>query len=170
MDDRQKKILDRLENQCARRECCSSDVLRKATELLEGDEAAAREVLGSLTEGGFVDDSRYAAAFATTAAMRPPSPARNPASPAGDRTRYGSPWRQSAFPRKSLTPHWRRSTGTVPRRSSAGCWRRSGRPSKATRRPSSNCSATPCHGATNTSRYAESWTKSPASVRASGGI
>ena len=32
MDDRQKKILDRLENQCARRECCSSDVLRKATE------------------------------------------------------------------------------------------------------------------------------------------
>lgn len=64
MDDRQKKILDRLENQCARRECCSSDVLRKATELLEGDEAAAREVLGSLTEGGFVDDSRYAAAFA----------------------------------------------------------------------------------------------------------
>lgn len=64
MDDRQKKILDRLENQCARRECCSSDMLRKAAELLEGDEAAAREVLGILTEGGFVDDSRYAAAFA----------------------------------------------------------------------------------------------------------
>lgn len=64
MDDRQKKILARLENQCARRECCSSDMLRKAAELLEGDEAAAREVLGSLTEGGFVDDSRYAAAFA----------------------------------------------------------------------------------------------------------
>lgn len=64
MDDRQKKILARLENQCARRECCSSDVLRKAAELLEGDEAAAREVLGSLAEGGFVDDSRYAAAFA----------------------------------------------------------------------------------------------------------
>ena len=148
MDDRQKKILDRLENQCARRECCSSDVLRKATELLEGDEAAAREVLGSLTEGGFVDDSRYAAAFA--------------------REKSGiTGWGPYKI---RLTPHWRRSTGTVPGRSSAGCWRRSGRPSKVTRLPSSNCSATPCHGATNTSRYAESWTKSPASVRASGGI
>ena len=64
MDDRQKKILSRLERQCARREYCSHDMLKKASELLEGDMAAAQEVLDSLLSGGFVEDRRYAAAFA----------------------------------------------------------------------------------------------------------
>ena len=64
MEDKHKKILDRLESQCARREYCSSDMLKKAAELLEGDMEAAQEILGKLIAGGFVDDRRYAAAFA----------------------------------------------------------------------------------------------------------
>ena len=64
MDERQKKILGKLERQCARREYCSSDMLKKAAGLLDGDLTAARELLDSLTADGFLDDRRYAAAFA----------------------------------------------------------------------------------------------------------
>lgn len=64
MDERQKKILSRLERQCVRAEYCSSDILKKAVSLLEGDTVAAKEVLDSLIGNGFVDDRRYAAAFA----------------------------------------------------------------------------------------------------------
>lgn len=64
MDERQKKILGKLERQCARREYCSSDMLKKAAGLLDGDLTAAQELLDSLTADGFLDDRRYAAAFA----------------------------------------------------------------------------------------------------------
>lgn len=64
MDADHKKILGRLERQCARREYCSADILKKATALLEGDTQAAGELLDSLKANGFVDDRRYAAAFA----------------------------------------------------------------------------------------------------------
>lgn len=58
------KLLKQLENQCARREYCSSDILSKACAKLEGDADAAREILDSLVKDGFVDDLRYASAFA----------------------------------------------------------------------------------------------------------
>ncbi len=64
MDERSKKVLDRLEAQCARREYCVSDIRRKALERLEGDEAAAAEVVEALVRERYVDDARYAAAFA----------------------------------------------------------------------------------------------------------
>lgn len=64
MEGNVKKVLSRLEAQCARREYCSSDVLRKAMEKLDGDTAAAAEVLACLVGGGYVDDFRYASAFA----------------------------------------------------------------------------------------------------------
>ncbi len=63
-EDRTIQVLRRLERLCAGRECCSSDIYRKALEKLGGDENAAEEILGKLTEGGFVNDARYAAAFA----------------------------------------------------------------------------------------------------------
>ena len=47
-----------------KKECCSSEILKKASASLDGDEAAAREVLESLVADRFVDDGRYAAAFA----------------------------------------------------------------------------------------------------------
>lgn len=60
----EKKVLERLQRQCARAEYCSSDVYRKALKALEGDEEGAARILASLTEDRYVDDRRYAAAFA----------------------------------------------------------------------------------------------------------
>ena len=42
---------------------------QKALKALDGDEAAAVEVLDSLVEDGFVDDARYAGAFAREKAV-----------------------------------------------------------------------------------------------------
>ena len=59
----EKKVLERLERQCARAEYCSADIRRKALKALEGDAAAAERVLESLVKNRFVDDARYAGAF-----------------------------------------------------------------------------------------------------------
>lgn len=64
MDDKAKKVLARLQAQCARREYCRSDVFAKAIKALEGDMDAAGEIVESLIGDRFVDDSRYASAFA----------------------------------------------------------------------------------------------------------
>ena len=63
MDD-SKKIKERLQRLCVRRECCSSEIFQKAVAALDGDEDEARRILESLTEDRFVDDTRYASAFA----------------------------------------------------------------------------------------------------------
>lgn len=60
----EKKVLERLQRQCARAEYCSSDVYRKALKALEGDAEGAARILSSLTGDRYVDDRRYAAAFA----------------------------------------------------------------------------------------------------------
>lgn len=64
MNDAQKKVQNALEAMCARREYCSADILRKAADRLEGDVPAATLILDSLKSRGFVDDLRYASAFA----------------------------------------------------------------------------------------------------------
>ena len=64
MTDQQKKILDRLRGLCSRREYCSADVLKKAKDALEGDVQAAQEVVDSLIKDKYVDDLRYASAYA----------------------------------------------------------------------------------------------------------
>ena len=64
MEEKTKKVLNRLEGQCSKREYCSTDVYAKALKGLEGDAEAAREVLESLLADGFVSDLRYATAFA----------------------------------------------------------------------------------------------------------
>lgn len=60
--EEQGKVLDRLRRLCSRREYCSSDIFRKASEAL--DKEAASEVLRVLVEERYVDDLRYASAFA----------------------------------------------------------------------------------------------------------
>ena len=60
----EKKVLERLQRQCARMEYCISDVRRKALKALEGDADAAERIVASLVRDRFVDDRRYAAAFA----------------------------------------------------------------------------------------------------------
>lgn len=64
MDERTKKILSRLEAQCSRREYCRSEIYAKALKALKQDADAADEVTESLLKDRFVDDLRYASAFA----------------------------------------------------------------------------------------------------------
>ena len=56
--------MDRLQASCSKREYCSSDVFRKALKAFDGDRELAGKVLQSLLDDKFVDDLRYASAFA----------------------------------------------------------------------------------------------------------
>ena len=58
------KVLERLQRQCARMEYCVSDIRRKALKAMEGDVEAAARIVDALVRDRFVDDRRYAAAFA----------------------------------------------------------------------------------------------------------
>ncbi|MBP5486066.1 MAG: RecX family transcriptional regulator [Bacteroidales bacterium] len=58
------KVLDRLQAQCSKREYCSSDILRKGLTAFDGDREQATKLLDSLIQDRFVDDLRYATAFA----------------------------------------------------------------------------------------------------------
>lgn len=58
------KILSRLQAQCARREYCSKDIYAKALKATEGDAQASAEIVAALVEEKYVDDLRYAGAFA----------------------------------------------------------------------------------------------------------
>ena len=58
------RILNNLRRQCSRREYCSTDILSKALKSLEGDREAAAKVVDTLVEEKYVDDSRYAQAYA----------------------------------------------------------------------------------------------------------
>ena len=63
------KVLPYLQNICAKREYCRSEILKKAETALEGDRQAAQEMLDSLVADRFVDDARYAAAMSTKQKM-----------------------------------------------------------------------------------------------------
>ena len=58
------RCLSRLQKLCSKAEYCRADVFRKALKDLEGDEEAAAKVVEALTADKYVDDARYAAAFA----------------------------------------------------------------------------------------------------------
>lgn len=58
------KVLDRLQTLCSKRECCRSDVRKKALAALDGDGEAADRIVESLVADRFLDDLRYASAFA----------------------------------------------------------------------------------------------------------
>ncbi|MGM9765898.1 MAG: regulatory protein RecX [Candidatus Cryptobacteroides sp.] len=58
------KVLGRMQAQCSRRECCSSDIYKKVLKAVDGDVEMAGDVLESLEKDGFIDDFRYASAFA----------------------------------------------------------------------------------------------------------
>ncbi len=64
MEDKKQRVYSSLESQCAKREYCTADIYKKALDKLEGDSAAADEIVAKLVEGGFVSDLRYAGAFA----------------------------------------------------------------------------------------------------------
>ena len=58
------RCLSRLQKLCSKAEYCTADIRRKALKDLEGDADAAEKVVASLIEDRYVDDARYAAAFA----------------------------------------------------------------------------------------------------------
>ena len=58
------KVLDKLRRLCSRREYCTSDILKKASEALDGDQNRAEEILQVLVSERYVDDLRYASAYA----------------------------------------------------------------------------------------------------------
>ena len=58
------KILNTLQRQCVKREYCQYDIFRKALKAFEGDKDLAQRAVDALAADKFVDDSRYAAAFA----------------------------------------------------------------------------------------------------------
>lgn len=57
-------VLTRFQALCSKSEQCSSDILRKLLKAFEGDESKALEVLDALKADKFIDDARYAGAFA----------------------------------------------------------------------------------------------------------
>lgn len=61
MEPETQRTLNRLMRLCAGREYCSGDIRRKLAGLPEAD---ARAVLDALLREGYVDDARYARAFA----------------------------------------------------------------------------------------------------------
>ena len=58
------RCLSRLQKLCSKAEYCTSDVYRKAMKDLDGDAEAAARVVASLVKEKYVDDVRYAEAFA----------------------------------------------------------------------------------------------------------
>ena len=58
------RTLARLQKLCAKAEYCRADVYRKALKALDGDSAQASRLVDSLVEDRYVDDARYASAFA----------------------------------------------------------------------------------------------------------
>ena len=62
--DALKTVKSQLEALCAKREYCESDIRRKAMDRLEGDRQKADEVVAALVADKFVNNARYASAFA----------------------------------------------------------------------------------------------------------
>ena len=58
------RCLPRLQKLCSKAEYCRADVYRKALKDLEGDAEAAAKVVEQLVADKYVDDARYASAFA----------------------------------------------------------------------------------------------------------
>ena len=60
----EKSVLSGLQNQCSKREYCRRDIYQKALKGMEGDSEAAGRIVDSLVKEKYVDDLRYASAFA----------------------------------------------------------------------------------------------------------
>lgn len=58
------RCLSRLQKLCSKAEYCRADMYRKALKDLEGDEEAAHKVVETLVAEKYVDDARFASAFA----------------------------------------------------------------------------------------------------------
>ena len=57
-------VADRMRTLCSRREYCISDIRRKIAAALDGDQTRTDAVLDILVKENYIDDGRYARAFA----------------------------------------------------------------------------------------------------------
>ena len=58
------KVLDRMRNLCSRREYSRADIIKKAMSALDGDREKAEKVIEILVAEKYIDELRYASAFA----------------------------------------------------------------------------------------------------------
>ena len=58
------KVADRMRRLCSRREYCVGDIRKKLMVQLEGNAAEAAEILEHLMKEKYIDDLRYASAYA----------------------------------------------------------------------------------------------------------
>lgn len=58
------KVADRMRALCSKREYCSSDIMKKVLTALGDDKEAAHKIVSSLIEEKYIDDLRYASAYA----------------------------------------------------------------------------------------------------------
>jgi regulatory protein len=58
------RVTDRMRTLCSKREYCRADILKKVMTALDGDKANAEKVVARLIEEKYIDDLRYASAFA----------------------------------------------------------------------------------------------------------
>lgn len=58
------KVLDRMRNLCSRREYCRADIMKKAMSALDGDRETAEKLVEILVTEKYIDELRYASAFA----------------------------------------------------------------------------------------------------------
>ena len=58
------KVIDRMRNLCSRREYCKADIMKKALAALDGDRGNAEKVIEVLVSEKYIDELRYASAFA----------------------------------------------------------------------------------------------------------
>lgn len=58
------RVLDRMRALCSRREYCRADMMKKVVSALDGDRAEAEKIVDMLVKDKYIDDLRYASAFA----------------------------------------------------------------------------------------------------------
>lgn len=58
------RVTDRMRRLCSRREYCRSDIMSKVVVALDGDREQAAEIVETLVNEKYIDDLRYASAFA----------------------------------------------------------------------------------------------------------
>lgn len=58
------RVTDRMRRLCSRREYCRSDIMSKVVVALEGDKEQAAKIVETLVNEKYIDDLRYASAFA----------------------------------------------------------------------------------------------------------
>ena len=58
------RCLSRLQKLCSKAEYCTADIYRKALKDLDGDASEAARIVAALVEDRYVDDARFASAFA----------------------------------------------------------------------------------------------------------